>query len=112
MDIPVILTSAAVGTIVGTIIASTFTVISQFFERRSRRDELLIKAATELTFKFIETATSIAKEYHKELIMPPYSWSVYEFHRNLNHLMKHHKLPPDEQRRMEEDLKKHGITIQ
>jgi hypothetical protein len=94
---PVMFTSAAVGAAISSIV----TAISQHYERRMRRDELLLKTATELATKFMDTTTNIAKEYNKEVDIPPFSWSVYEFHRHLKHLMRYHKLPPDDQKKME-----------
>jgi hypothetical protein len=95
--IPVMFTSAAVGAAISSIV----TAISQHYERRMRRDELLIKTATELATKFIDTTTNIAKEQGKDVDIPPYTWSVYEFHRHLKHLMRYHTLPLEDQKKME-----------
>jgi hypothetical protein len=64
MDIKLILTSAAIGAIV----SSLFPFISQFFERRVRRDELLIKAATELTNKYVDFALGIYSTSGKKVV--------------------------------------------
>jgi hypothetical protein len=54
-----------------------------------------------LATKFIDTTTNIAKEQGKDVDIPPYTWSVYEFHRHLKHLMRYHKLPLEDQKKME-----------
>ena len=104
MDIPVILTSAAVGAIV----SSIFTFVSQFFERRVRRDELLIKTATELAIKHADFTFSLATKSGQTAIFPPHGWLVYDFHRQLRHLMKHGELPKDLQKSAEEYFKQIG----
>jgi hypothetical protein len=77
MDTAVILTSAAVGAIV----SSTVTALSQFFERRVRRDELLIKAATELTIKYTEFLGDIALKSERPIVLPPHIYLVYDSHK-------------------------------
>jgi hypothetical protein len=53
MDLSVVLTSAAVSALV----SALFTFVSQWLERRARRQELLVKAATELAMKNLNRTT-------------------------------------------------------
>ena len=98
MDTAVILTSAAVGAIVSSIV----TVTSQFFDRRVRRDELLIKAATELAIKHADFVINAAEKTGRDAVIPPHGWLVYDFYRQLRHLMRYHELPRDIQKSVED----------
>jgi hypothetical protein len=57
MDLMVVLTSAAVSAVV----SGLFILISQLFERRARRRELLLKTAKDLAIKHLEQALQLAK---------------------------------------------------
>ena len=105
MDTAVILTSAAVGAIVSSIVSSIVTALSQFYERRVRRDELLIKSASELAIKYADFYANLSSRVNGQVIFPHHMWLVYDFHKQLQHLMKHGKLPKDLQEKADEFFK-------
>jgi hypothetical protein len=99
MDFSVILTSAAVSAVV----ASLFTFVSQWLERRARQKELLMKAATELAMKNLEQGVQLVKTQGGQI--PPLGWLTFDYYQQLTSVMKHGLLPPDVQKDYEKWLK-------
>ena len=65
MDSLTILTSAAVGTLVGT----GLTLFGQIFERKARRRELVIKEAIALAIRRTDRVLQIAKEHGRNVTL-------------------------------------------
>ena|SRR5712692_2650119 len=103
MDMSAVFTSA----VVAAAVSSIFTLVSQSFERKVRRQEAIFKAATDLTVHFLELRLR-HRSPGKTLAIPPHEWVVYEFYRNFEHLIKHGKLPPDAQEKLDKWLKEEG----
>jgi hypothetical protein len=94
MDLSVVLTSAAVGAVV----SSLLTLVGQLLERRGRQRELLMKSAVDLTIKHMERGTNLALALNKIPDILPLGMLVYSFHEQLTSVAKHGTLPPDVQK--------------
>ena len=102
MDLSVVLTSAAVSAVV----SGLFTLISQLFERRARRRELLLKTATDLAIKHLEQALQLAKTRGGQI--PPLGMLTYDYHHQFILVMKHGRLPPEVQEEYDAWLQQTG----
>lgn len=88
----VVVTSSAVGVLVGSVV----NLLGQWFERRSRRDEMLLSRAIEMSVKKSEYAVKVAEQN-------PFmgAWLVDDvvnaekYYRWLKALLDTGKLPPD-----------------
>jgi hypothetical protein len=94
MDFAVMLTSAAVGVVVSSLI----TLISQVLERRPRRTEFLMKTVTDWAVKRAELAIEYAKTRAVHPVTPELGWMAYDYHRQLSSLMRDGTIPLDMQR--------------
>jgi hypothetical protein len=94
MGLSVVLTSAAVGAVV----SSLLTLLSQVLDRRSRRTEFLMRTATDWAVKRVELAIEYAKTRAVHPVTPDLGWMAYDYHRQLSSLMKDGTMPPDMQR--------------
>ncbi len=87
----IVLTSAAVGAIASAII----NLIGQALERSSRRQEIAVTKAIELTNASREHLQTLADRSGNKITSPPIAVTTGGFYRVLLHLMKHDKLPKD-----------------
>ena len=88
--IALILGSAATGALV----SSAFNAVSGFFERRGRRNDLLLSKAVELAELHISRAADIQKTSGKGVVLAPYIVQVRWFHKELKHLYLEERLTP------------------
>lgn len=89
---------------IGALVSSLITLVGQWFERKSRREELLLAKAIELTDRRLELVmkaaqtTKISVEFSDPAVM---SETYYQW---LKHLMRHDKLPDDSRIKRPTDL--------
>jgi hypothetical protein len=74
MDVSVVLTSAAVSTVV----SGLFAFVSQHIERRARQQEFLMKTATDWALKHWEHARELSKQWMRVEI-PALGWLAYDY---------------------------------
>jgi hypothetical protein len=86
-----IFTSAAVGALV----SSAVTFIGQFLERRSRRNELLLKTAVKLSVHQREFMMQFAKETQTPATLIDPAINAENYFRWLKELLVSEKLSPD-----------------
>lgn len=85
--ITLVLGSAAIGALVSSVI----TLAGQYFERKARREELLLTKAVEMAHYRYTIATDYAKT-HGGGVVPEIEIAA-DFHRYLRHLLTHNDLP-------------------
>lgn len=91
MDLPTVITSAAVGAVAAAIV----NVLGQALERRSRRRELLLAKAVELAVERVRFAFEVAKaSNHKAALKDP-GITCATYYKWLSHLLDKGELPSD-----------------
>jgi hypothetical protein len=104
MDISVVLTSAAVAAVV----SGLFTFVSQWLERRARREELLLKTATDWAVKHVEQALQLGKDQGGRVGAPALGWLAQDYYHQLSVLLKRGSLPPETQQEYDKWLRRSG----
>ena len=87
----VVLTSSAVGVLVGSIV----TLIGQHLERRARRDELLLAKALEMAVHRTNTAVQVAGQTGGSVSLVDDVINAEKYYRWFKTLLDTGKLPPD-----------------
>lgn len=85
-----ILGSAATGALV----SSAFTTATGFFERRSRRNDLLLSKSVEMAEIYVSRLAEMQKTATRAVEVAPYIVQVRWFHKELKHLYQHERLTP------------------
>lgn len=91
MDMTIIITSAAVGAIV----AALINLIGQYFERRSRRKELLLSKAVEMAIERARFTFDVAKASNACADIPDQAVMAATYYQWLKHLLDRDELPPN-----------------
>lgn len=105
MNWATVITSAAVGAVV----SAGITLIGQFFERRSRRKELMLSTAVNLVFRKIDLQIKAAETTKSKLVIPEPLKLSAEYYQLLDQLLDKGKLPEEHLAKLaknEEELKK------
>ncbi|MCI0722108.1 MAG: hypothetical protein L0338_24520 [Acidobacteria bacterium] len=89
-----IITSAAVGAIVSTLI----TLLGQYLEREARRRELLFTKAIEMAVQHTEILMRVAEKSGKAVYLYDNVVKAERYHRWLCHLYERGELPPEAQK--------------
>ena len=92
----IILMSAAVGTVVGSLISSIFTMVAQCLEQRQKRRELLFTRAVDLTMEWYRFTCEVAKSSQQNIgaVRSP-AITAEEFFQLFEHLWKYGELPKE-----------------
>lgn len=98
----IVITSASVGALIST----SITLFGQYFERKSRRKELLLSKAIEMGLSKTEFAAKIAKDFHKTIILTDAINLAATYYRELNVLLKTENLSKDFQEHSRKNLEK------
>ena len=85
----VVLTSAAIGAV----ISSVINVIGQFIERSARRREMLLKSAIEHAWRFQDHLLKMARDSGRAIQVVDPIVNAEEYYQWLQHLYKNGKLP-------------------
>lgn len=89
MDMTIIIASAAVGAIV----AALINLIGQYFERRSRRKELLLSKAVEMAIERARFTFDVAKASNASADIPDQAVMAATYYQWLEYLLDRGKLP-------------------
>lgn len=96
------LSSAAVGAFVSSVI----TVVAQWRERKSRREELLLTKAMEMARARVDTiAATTGGKIEPDILM------TEDYYVSLKHLIEHNCLDPKTKDRIGAQLAKHGMKL-
>ena len=91
IDLTTIVTSAAIGGVVG----SAITFFGQILERKSRRKELLLAKSVELAIDRARFVNEVAKDENAEADIGDPAINCATYFRWLNYLLEKGELPPD-----------------
>jgi len=91
VDFTTIITSAAIGGVVG----SAITFVGQILERKSRRKELLLAKSVELAIERARFVYKVAKDEDKEADISDPAVNCATYFRWLVYLLDKGALPPD-----------------
>jgi hypothetical protein len=91
VNFTVIITSAAVGAIAGSLI----TFIGGILERRARRREMLLTKAVELAIHRFESAIRVANETNRSTTLQDPAMMSADYFRTLEHILDK-GVPPEE----------------
>ena len=72
-------------------------LISQRLERQARRQEFLLKTATDWAVKHHEHMMQLAKDHSKGVNMPALGWLAHDYYHQLQTLLRRGKLPTEVQ---------------
>lgn len=98
----IIITSASVGALIST----SITLLGQYFERKSRRKELLLSKAIEMGLSKTEFAAKVAKDFHKTIILTDAVILAAAYYKELSVLLKTENLSKDFQERSRKNIEK------
>ncbi|MBZ5719362.1 MAG: hypothetical protein LAO03_03175 [Acidobacteriia bacterium] len=96
-----VLTSAAVGALVSSVI----TVIAQWRERKSRREELVLSKATEMATNRVATLMKTSGKIEPDILM------AEDYYVSLKHLIDKGYLDKKTKERLAAELARHGLEL-
>jgi hypothetical protein len=89
--ITLVLSSAAIGALVSSII----TLTGQYFERKARREELLLTKSIELAVQRTNTIIDAAKHGDRPAVLEDNAVLAEKYYQWLRHLIKHNAVPDE-----------------
>lgn len=89
--LPIILTSAAIGAVVSSILQ----LIGNYFERKARRREQLLRFAIEMAVQRTELVMRISEKTDASVKLQDNIFMATKYYRWLDGLERHGTLPPD-----------------
>lgn len=83
--------------VIGAVVSALVTELGKWRERKSRREELVLSEAMKLAQKNMDVALEVARAHSNQrgtTIVPLIEMAAL-YHRYLDHLMRHGRLPAD-----------------
>lgn len=91
---------------IGAFVSGVITSIDKWRERTSRREELLLGKAAEMTRVHVDLIVKTGTGKAEPPIL-----MLEDYYRSLKHLAKHDTLDPTDKQRVETELKRHNLKV-